>query len=88
MLDDLDVRTASRENGDGQLTAPMPGKVVSVYANPNQRVKRGDPLMVLEAMKMEHTIKAPADGTVEKVMFAAGDMVDEGAELLRIKAEG
>ena len=87
MLDDPDVRTASRESGDGQLTAPMPGKVVSVYANPNQRVKRGDPLMVLEAMKMEHTIKAPADGTVEKVIFDVGEMVDEGAELLRIKAE-
>ena len=49
-------------------------------------VKRGQPLMVLEAMKMEHTIAAPADGTVERVHFAPGDLVEEGAELIAFSA--
>ena len=49
-------------------------------------MKRGQPLVVLEAMKMEHTITAPADGTVEKVAFAVGDLVEEGAELVSFRA--
>jgi 3-methylcrotonyl-CoA carboxylase alpha subunit len=71
----------------GRLTAPMPGKVAQVLAQPGNRVKRGQALMVLEAMKMEHTIAAPADGTVERVNFAPGDLVAEGAELIALKAE-
>jgi 3-methylcrotonyl-CoA carboxylase alpha subunit len=71
----------------GRLTAPMPGKVAQVLTKPGRRVKRGDALMVLEAMKMEHTIAAPADGTVERVNFAPGDLVDEGAELIALNAE-
>jgi len=47
-------------------------------------VSRGQPLAVMEAMKMEHTIAAPADGTVEELLYAPGDQVAEGAELLRI----
>ncbi len=69
----------------GRLTAPMPGKVVAVRVEPGQAVKRGAPLLVLEAMKMEHTITAPADGTVEKLHYAAGDQVEEGAELVGFK---
>ncbi|HET7593942.1 MAG TPA: biotin/lipoyl-containing protein, partial [Stellaceae bacterium] len=71
----------------GRLTAPMPGKVAQVLAQPGSRVKRGQALMVLEAMKMEHTIAAPADGTVERVNFAPGDLVAEGAELIALHAE-
>jgi 3-methylcrotonyl-CoA carboxylase alpha subunit len=73
--------------GGGRLTAPMPGKVVQVLAKPGSRVTRGQALMVLEAMKMEHTIAAPADGVIERVNFAAGDLVDEGAELIALRAE-
>jgi 3-methylcrotonyl-CoA carboxylase alpha subunit len=71
----------------GRLTAPMPGKVAQVLAKPGSRVKRGQALMVLEAMKMEHTIAAPADGVIERVNFAPGDLVDEGAELIALTAE-
>jgi 3-methylcrotonyl-CoA carboxylase alpha subunit len=71
----------------GHLTAPMPGKVAQVLVKAGGRVKRGQALMVLEAMKMEHTISAPADGVIERVNFAPGDLVDEGAELIALTAE-
>jgi len=70
----------------GRLTAPMPGKVVSFAVKAGDKVSRGQPLAVLEAMKMEHTIAAPADGTVEELLFAPGEQVAEGAELLRMAA--
>ncbi|MGJ7497405.1 acetyl/propionyl/methylcrotonyl-CoA carboxylase subunit alpha [Variovorax sp. RT4R15] len=68
----------------GRLTAPMPGKVVSFAVKSGDKVAKGQPLAVMEAMKMEHTIAAPADGTVEELLYAPGDQVTEGAELLRI----
>jgi len=68
----------------GRLTAPMPGKVVSFAVKAGDAVTRGQPLAVMEAMKMEHTIAAPADGTVDELLYAPGDQVAEGAELLRI----
>ncbi|HJT06981.1 MAG TPA: biotin/lipoyl-containing protein, partial [Stellaceae bacterium] len=71
----------------GRLTAPMPGKVAQVLAKLGDHVKRGQALMVLEAMKMEHTIAAPADGVIERVNFAPGDLVEEGAELIAVSAE-
>jgi len=64
------------------LTAPMPGKVTAVYVKAGDAVKRGTALLMLEAMKMEHTITAPADGTVAEVRFKPGDQVDEGAALV------
>ena len=68
----------------GRLTAPMPGKVVSFAVKAGDAVKKGQPLAVREAMKMEHTIAAPADGTVDELLYAPGDQVAEGAELLKI----
>jgi 3-methylcrotonyl-CoA carboxylase alpha subunit len=68
----------------GRLTAPMPGKVVSFAVKAGDAVKKGQPLAVMEAMKMEHTIAAPADGTVAELLFAPGDQVTEGSELLKI----
>ncbi|MET3497702.1 acetyl/propionyl/methylcrotonyl-CoA carboxylase subunit alpha [Variovorax boronicumulans] len=68
----------------GRLTAPMPGKVVSFAVKAGDKVSRGQPLAVMEAMKMEHTIAAPADGTVEELMFSPGEQVAEGDELLRM----
>jgi 3-methylcrotonyl-CoA carboxylase alpha subunit len=73
---------AAEEAAGGRLTAPMPGKVAQVLAAAGAAVKRGQALMVLEAMKMEHTINAPVDGVVERVNYAAGDLVEEGAELI------
>jgi 3-methylcrotonyl-CoA carboxylase alpha subunit len=70
----------------GRLTAPMPGKVIAFLAQVGQRVSQGQPLAVMEAMKMEHTIAAPRDGTVEELLYAVGDQVNEGGELLRLAA--
>jgi 3-methylcrotonyl-CoA carboxylase alpha subunit len=68
----------------GRLTAPMPGKVVSFSVKAGDAVKKGQALAVMEAMKMEHTIAAPADGTVDELLYAPGDQVAEGAELLKL----
>ncbi len=68
----------------GRLTAPMPGKVVSFAVKAGDSVKRGQTLAVMEAMKMEHTIAAPADGVVAELLFEPGDQVTEGSELLRL----
>jgi 3-methylcrotonyl-CoA carboxylase alpha subunit len=70
----------------GRLTAPMPGKVVSFLAQPGDTVARGQALAVMEAMKMEHTISAPRDGVVAELLYAVGDQVAEGGELLRLVA--
>ncbi len=74
------------EAAGGRLTAPMPGKVVAVMVEGGQSVKKGDPLVIMEAMKMEHTIAAPSDGLVEEVLYAVGDQVADGAPLLAFKA--
>ncbi len=73
---------------DGRLTAPMPGRVVAVMVGPGAEVARGTPLMVIEAMKMEHTVTAPAAGRVECVNYRVGDQVSEGADLIEFAAEG
>ncbi|KRA15500.1 acetyl/propionyl/methylcrotonyl-CoA carboxylase subunit alpha [Acidovorax sp. Root568] len=70
----------------GRLTAPMPGKVVSFAVKAGDKVAKGQPLAVMEAMKMEHTIAAPADGVVQELLYAPGDQVTEGAELLKLVA--
>ncbi|CAN7567990.1 acetyl/propionyl/methylcrotonyl-CoA carboxylase subunit alpha [Acidovorax sp. LjRoot38] len=70
----------------GRLTAPMPGKVVSFAVKAGDAVTKGQPLAVMEAMKMEHTIAAPADGVVQELLYAPGDQVTEGAELLKLAA--
>ncbi|MBC3877698.1 acetyl/propionyl/methylcrotonyl-CoA carboxylase subunit alpha [Undibacterium sp. FT79W] len=66
----------------GRLTAPMPGKIVAVLVTKAQEVKKGDALLIMEAMKMEHTISAPHDGVIDDVLYAIGDQVTEGAQLL------
>jgi 3-methylcrotonyl-CoA carboxylase alpha subunit len=73
------------EAGGASLAAPMPGKVIRVLAQAGARVAKGDALVILEAMKMEHTIAAPRDGVIAQVFFAAGELVAEGAELLKLE---
>ena len=68
----------------GRLTAPMPGKLLSFAVKAGDVVRQGQALAVMDAMKMEHTISAPANGTVEELLYAPGDQVAEGAELLRL----
>ena len=62
----------------------MPGKVIQLLAKPGERVAKGQALLILEAMKMEHTITAPADGVVKEILYAAGEQVLEGAELIKL----
>jgi acetyl/propionyl-CoA carboxylase alpha subunit len=66
------------------VTAPMPGKVLRVLVVEGQAVRAGDPLIVLEAMKMETTLHAESDATVRKIAAASGAMVDHGAMLLEL----
>ncbi len=68
----------------GSLAAPMPGKVVKVMTEAGAKVTRGQALLILEAMKMEHTITAPADGVVKEIHYGAGEQVLEGAELISL----
>lgn len=68
----------------GQLTAPMPATVVAILKNIGDQVKAGDRLIVLEAMKMEHTIHAPIDGVLSDIFYSVGSQVSEGAELLSL----
>jgi biotin carboxyl carrier protein len=65
----------------GGLVAPMPGKVVKVLVTPGQEVAAGAPIVVLEAMKMEHTVRAPEAGVVGEIKVAVGDQVEDGALL-------
>ncbi len=66
----------------GSLTSPLPGQVIAVHVSAGEVVEAGASLMVVEAMKMEHIIRAPADGTVSRVNFSVGERVDEGQTLL------
>lgn len=76
------AHAADAEHGEGRLTAPMPGKVIAVLVEPGAVVEKGAPLIVMEAMKMEHTIGAPAAGRVAEVLYGVGDQVADGAQLL------
>ncbi len=71
---------------EGGLTAPMPGKVIALVAAEGSTVEKGAPLLILEAMKMEHTIAAPCKGTVKAFRFGVGDQVADGAELVEFEA--
>jgi 3-methylcrotonyl-CoA carboxylase alpha subunit len=74
-----------RDDVVGGLTAPMPGKVVALLVEPGRAVEKGTPLLVLEAMKMEHTVLAPRAGVVKALRFGQGDQVTEGAELVEFE---
>jgi acetyl/propionyl-CoA carboxylase alpha subunit len=71
--------------GDGAVRSPMPGKVVAVHAALGQNVIKGQPLVTVEAMKMEHALTAPFDGMLTELTVKAGDQVGEGAMLARLE---
>jgi 3-methylcrotonyl-CoA carboxylase alpha subunit len=87
-LHDPLAHAGEQEAEGGRLTAPMPGKIVALLVEPGDVVERGTPLVIMEAMKMEHTISAPRDGVVAEIHFAVGAVVNEGAELLAFAADG
>ncbi|MBF7053084.1 acetyl/propionyl/methylcrotonyl-CoA carboxylase subunit alpha [Halomonas sp. KAO] len=83
----IDAIDHGQHETESTLTAPMHGTVVALLVEPGQKVEKGMPLMVMEAMKMEHTMAAPADGHVESFHFAAGDTVGQGDVLLEFAPE-
>ena len=80
------TRSLEDLGGDGDVRSPMPGKVVSVAVALGDKVSRGQVLMTLEAMKMEHALAAPFDGIVETLAVGPGDQVSEGVTLARLRA--
>ena len=82
--EDRDHRGNASENISGLLVAPMPGRVISVLVECGAEVAKGQALTVIEAMKMEHTIRACAEGVVTGIFYGEGDLVEEGVELLAI----
>ena len=87
LQDPLDLGRGADLAG-GRLTAPMPGRLIKLLTEAGAQVTRGTPLLVLEAMKMEHTIGAPADGRIAELFFQEGDLVDEGVDLLDFEPAG
>ncbi len=77
-------RRARMAEAEGGLAAPMPGRLRRIVAKAGSSVARGDVILILEAMKMEHAIRAPRAGTVEKIFHAEGDLVEAGAPLAAI----
>ena len=76
------AHAGEEEESGGHLMAPMSGTIVSVLVRPGEKVEKGKALIVLEAMKMEHTIAAPIAGVVTAVNYGVGDRVPEGADLV------
>ena len=85
-LEDPLAYASADEHRSGHLTAPMSGTIVAVLVKAGDAVAKGAPLVIVEAMKMEHTIAAPAAGTVIAVHFSQGDQVSEGADLIDVEA--
>lgn len=82
-----DLGDAGEDAGHGGLAAPMNGTMVDVLVSAGDKVEKDQPLVIMEAMKMEHTIKAPSAGVVTALFYQPGDMVDGGAELLSFEAD-
>jgi 3-methylcrotonyl-CoA carboxylase alpha subunit len=81
-LVDVIAHAGESELASGGLAAPMPGRVIAIHVARGARVAKGTPLLAIEAMKMEHTIIAPADGTVDEFFYGVGEQVAEGAALV------
>lgn len=75
------------EAGAGAILSPMPGKIIQVTVAAGDQVSKGETLMVMEAMKMEHSLTAAADGVVDEVFFETGDQVEEGVLLIRVESK-
>ncbi len=80
-----DLGSASGGKAKGTVTAPMPGKIVKVLVAPGQKVEAGMPLVVMEAMKMEHVLAAPFAGTVSELFTAVNDFVADSDVVVRLE---
>jgi pyruvate carboxylase subunit B len=76
------------EIGEGELNAPMPGKILEVLVSEGDEVELGDPVAILEAMKMENELKAPVKGVVSSIAVQQGDSLEKDALILEIEASG
>ena len=81
-----DLGTDDEHAHGGNLNAPMNGTLVALLVDIGTKVNKGDTLLVMEAMKMEHSIIAPSDGAVTEFYFQPGDLVDGGSELMAFEA--
>jgi len=79
------ARRGTRAGAGGGLEAPMPGVVTKVLVADGEEVRKGQPLITLEAMKMEHVIRAPRDGRIKRVAAKTGEMVGGGVELVELE---
>lgn len=87
LLDKLGFKTAA-EIGEGELNAPMPGKILEMIVKEGDEVNLGDPVAILEAMKMENELKAPIAGKVKTIAVSKNDSVEKNALILEIEASG
>ncbi|HKJ30312.1 MAG TPA: acetyl-CoA carboxylase biotin carboxyl carrier protein subunit, partial [Balneolales bacterium] len=71
-------------SGEGQLLAPMPGKILDILCNEKNEIKEGDPVIILEAMKMENELKSPADGSIKLINVDVGQSVEKNELLLEV----
>ena len=79
------AHTVEDEEPGGLLVSPLPGSIARVLVEEGQSVSKGQALMIVEAMKMEHTISAPNSGRIARIFFSAGEQVAEGAQLLAME---
>ncbi|MDZ7771863.1 MAG: acetyl-CoA carboxylase biotin carboxyl carrier protein subunit [Balneolaceae bacterium] len=87
LLDEMGFKTAA-ELSEGELNAPMPGKILQILVEEGDEVELGDPVAILEAMKMENELKAPTGGVVTAIAVAEGDSVEKNVLILEIEARG
>jgi 3-methylcrotonyl-CoA carboxylase alpha subunit len=86
LVDPLDVtQYEAAASGEASVRSPLPGKIIDLKVKAGDTVSKGQPLLVLEAMKMEHTLSAPADGKIKSVRYAVGEQVAEGADLVEFE---
>ncbi len=76
------VRNSQKKQGDGDMLSPMPGKIIKVLVKKGDFVKKGDSLLIMEAMKMEHVIRANEDGQVDSLFHTEGEIVEGGVPLI------
>jgi len=79
---------SAEDIGEGELKAPMPGKILEILHQAGDEVELGEPLAILEAMKMENELKAPMKGIIESIDVEVGQNVEKGEPILEIKASG
>jgi biotin carboxyl carrier protein len=80
-------RSKSQSKSPDKILAPMPGKITKIFVSEGEIVKRGDSLLVMEAMKMEYTLKSDLDSVVEKIFGQISDQVTLGSLLVQLKVE-